>query len=240
MKADLTFEDEGLEREFKKLQAGRGRQLGKQVGRPRAPRAGVAHSSAAGAGPHAYGSCRAFWLWVAFDAAGAALSIAQNALQCEGTLPCGTARPANECKARNRPSRPLPRNQPTSPSPAHSLRPPFAPQFHFNRAGVWGVVLLRVLLGREWGISAAVTLVLLLPAFIHWLPMRLYTRCAAAAWHATGGVSSLPSRSGACCRRRSWQAGSVGALGSLTPPAPAAATSPPPPAPQVAPPPQGL
>lgn len=51
-------------------------------------------------------------------------------------------------------------------------------QFHFNRAGVWGVVLLRVLLGREWGISAAVTIVLLLPALVHCLPLRLYTRCA--------------------------------------------------------------
>ncbi len=35
MKADLSFEDDQLEHEFRKLQAGRSRQLGKQVGADR-------------------------------------------------------------------------------------------------------------------------------------------------------------------------------------------------------------
>lgn len=57
-----------------------------------------------------------------------------------------------------------------------SLCPP-SPQFHLNRAGVWGVALLRVLASGEWGIAASICLVLLLPAITHTLPLRLYTRC---------------------------------------------------------------
>lgn len=56
--------------------------------------------------------------------------------------------------------------------------PPSLPgrQFHLNRAGVWGVALLRVLASREWGIAAAIVIVLLLPALTYMLPLHLYTR----------------------------------------------------------------
>lgn len=57
------------------------------------------------------------------------------------------------------------------------------PQFHFNRAGVWGVVLLRLLASYEWALAAAVLLVLLMPLFVHCLPLHLYVR---RVWCAVG------------------------------------------------------
>lgn len=62
-------------------------------------------------------------------------------------------------------------------SPQLPLPLPASPQFHLNRAGVWGVALLRVLASGEWGIAVSICLVLLLPAITHTLPLRLYTRC---------------------------------------------------------------
>jgi hypothetical protein len=47
---------------------------------------------------------------------------------------------------------------------------------------VWGVALLRVLASGEWGIAAAICLVLLLPAISLMLPLRLYTRWARCSW----------------------------------------------------------
>lgn len=50
------------------------------------------------------------------------------------------------------------------------------PQFHLNRAAIWGIMLLRVLSCREWATAAAIVLVLLLPACTHSLPLPQYTR----------------------------------------------------------------
>lgn len=48
--------------------------------------------------------------------------------------------------------------------------------FHFNRAGVWGVVLLRALTSREWGAAAMVLVVLVLPAVMACLPSGAFQR----------------------------------------------------------------
>ncbi|KAL4858351.1 hypothetical protein ACK3TF_001822 [Chlorella vulgaris] len=48
--------------------------------------------------------------------------------------------------------------------------------FHLNRAGVWGIVLLRVLIAREWGAAAWVAVVLLSPWLAQWLPIAVYLR----------------------------------------------------------------
>lgn len=62
---------------------------------------------------------------------------------------------------------------PEAPLPAPS---PCPPQFHLNRAGIWSVVLVRVLMCREWATAAAVVVVLLLPVGVHWLPLHTYAR----------------------------------------------------------------
>ena len=81
------------------------------------------------------------------------------------------------------------------PLPLHAT--PFPQQVHLNRAGVWGVALLRVLASGEWSIAAAICVVLLLPAILLSLPLRLYMRCEELGVRLLVDANALPCC--ACC-----------------------------------------